>query len=76
MECLEGKVVNSRREKIKMRVFLALYIIFAILTFIGGFMVITERLDDAGYAVIPMLFGLIFSVLYRNSKKAIEENKQ
>lgn len=68
--------MNSKREKTKMRVFLALYIIFVILTFIGGFMVITQRLDNAGYAVIPMLFALIFSVLYRNSKKAIEENEQ
>lgn len=68
--------MNGKREKIKMRVFLALYIIFVILTFIGGFMVITKRLDNAGYAVIPMLLALIFSVLCRNSKKAIEENKQ
>ncbi len=67
--------MDMNREKIKMKVFLTLYIIFAILTFIGAAMVITHKLDSAGYAVIPMLFGVIFSMLYRNSKKAIEENK-
>ena len=59
-----------------MRAFFALYIIFAILTFVGAFMVITKRFDNAGYAVIPMLFGLVFCVLYRKSKKTIERNKQ
>ena len=35
-----------------------------------------HKVNNAGYTVIPMLIGLIFSMLYRNSKKAIEENKQ
>lgn len=67
--------MDMNREKIKMKVFMILDIIFVILTFIGAAMVITHRVDNAGYAVVPMLFGLVFNMLYRNSKKAIEENK-
>ncbi len=65
---------NLKKEKLKKNVFLVIYIIFVILTFIGAFMVITHKVNNAGYTVIPMLFGLIFSMLYRNSKKAIKEN--
>ena len=36
---------------------------------VGGYFVIIHKLDNAGYSVIPMLFTLIFSILYRNSKK-------
>jgi predicted tellurium resistance membrane protein TerC len=68
--------MNIKKEKIKMKIFLILYIVFAILVFIGAFMVITERVNNAGYSVIPMLFAVVFGILYRNSKKAIEENKQ
>ena len=39
-------------------------------------MVITKRLNNVGYVVIPMLFAIVFSILYRNSKKAIEENNK
>lgn len=55
-------------------IFVSASLIFAILTFIGGYLVITHKLDNAGYSVIPMLFTLIFSILYRNSKK--EENNK
>ena len=68
--------MNGKRERIRMKAFLILYIIFAMLTFIAGCMVITKRLNNAGYAVIPMLFALIFGALCRKSKKAIEELKQ
>lgn len=65
---------NMKREKIKKYIFLVLYIIFVVLTLIGAFMVITNKVNNAGYAVIPMLFGLIFAMFYRNSKNAIKEN--
>lgn len=68
--------MNIKKEQIKMKVFLILYIVFAILGFIGAFMVITKRLNNVGYVVIPMLFAIVSSIFYRNSKKAIEENKQ
>lgn len=37
---------------------------------------ITHKVNNVGYTVIPMLIGIVFSMLYRNSKKAIEENKE
>lgn len=57
------------KEKLKVKIFLILSLVFAILTFIGGYLVITHKLDNAGYSAIPMLFTLTFSILYRNSKK-------
>ena len=68
--------MNIKKEQIKMKIFLILYIAFAILGFIGTFMVITKRLNSAGYIVIPMLFAIVSSMFYRNSKKSIEENKK
>ena len=67
--------MNIKKEQIKMKIFLILYIVFVILGFIGAFMVITKRLNSVGYVVIPMLFAIVSSILYRNSKKEIEENK-
>ena len=68
--------MDIKKEQIKMKIFLILYTIFTILGFIGAFMVITKRLNNAGYVIIPMLFATAFSIFYRKSKKAIEENKQ
>ena len=68
--------MDIKKEQIKMKIFLILYTIFTILGFIGAFMVITKRLNNAGYVVIPMLFATVFSIFYRKSKKVIEENKQ
>lgn len=68
--------MDIKKEQIKMKIFLILYTIFTILGFIGAFMVITKRLNNAGYVVIPMLFAAVFSIFYRKCKNAIEENKQ
>ena len=65
---------NLKKEKMKKNIFLSLCIVFCILTFIGAFLCITEKVNNAGYAIIPMLIELVFNSLYRNSKKAIEEN--
>lgn len=54
----------------KIKVFLFLNIIFTILTFIGCYMIFTNKVDNAGYSVVPMVFAVTFNVLYRNSKKA------
>ena len=56
------------KEKLKVKIFLILSFVL-ILTLISGYLVITHKLDNAGYSVIPMLFTLTFSILYRNSKK-------
>ncbi len=61
--------MNFNKEKLKVKVFLILSFIFAIVTLVCGYLVITHKLDNAGYSVIPMLFTLTFSILYRNSKK-------
>ncbi len=61
--------MNFKVKQLKVKIFLILSLIFAILTLIGGYMVITHKLDNAGYSTIPMLFTVTFSVLYRNSKK-------
>ena len=57
------------KEKLKAKIFLILSLCFAILTLISGYLVITHNLDNVGYSAIPMLFTLIFSILYRNNKK-------
>ena len=56
-------------KKLKSKIFLIVTIIFAILTLVCGYLVIVHKLDDAGYVVIPMIFALTFSILYRNCKK-------
>lgn len=58
-----------KKDNVKIKIFLILGIIFSILTLINGYLVITNKLDNAGYSVIPMLFAITFSVLYRNGKK-------
>lgn len=75
------KIANKPKEILNLEVlvmskktiFLALYIVFLILTFIGVFLVLSRKVDNARYSVIPMLFGLIFASLYHKAKK--DENK-
>ncbi len=66
--------MKSNKKQLKTRILLILSLIFAVLTFVGGYMVITHKVDNAGYSVVPMLFTLIFSLFYRNSKQD-EKNK-
>lgn len=68
--------MDLKKEELKKKVFFVLYLIFFALAIVGAILCITHKVSNAGYAVIPMWIGLAFSVLYRNSKKAIEENKQ
>lgn len=63
-----------KKEKMKKNIFFGLCVVFAVLTVIGAVLCIIGKADNAGYAIIPMLMELIFNSLYRNSKKAIEEN--
>lgn len=56
------------KEKFKTKIYLIVSLIFATLTLIGGYLVITHKLDNAGYSVVPMLFTLVFSIFYKNSK--------
>jgi len=66
--------MNIKKEKIKMEIFLILYVIFLILTFVGAaYNIFNREQANVGYAVIPMLFGLVFVGLYRNCKKRIDK---
>ena len=67
--------MELKKEKIKRNIFLALQIIFLILTFIGATLVIMKKLDNAGYAIIPMLWSLIFGGFTRESQKKIKDNE-
>ena len=68
--------MDIKKEKIKRNIFLALSIIFLILTIIGAILVFTKRVDNVGYAVIPMLWSLIFSGFMRASQKKINDNSK
>ena len=61
------------KEKLKVKIFLILSLVFAILTLISGYLVITHKLDNAGYSVIPMLFTLTL-VYYIEIAKKIKSN--
>lgn len=65
---------DLKKETMKKNIFLGLCILFCALTFFGAFLCILGKVDNAGYAIIPMLIELVFNSLYRNSKKAIAEN--
>lgn len=65
-----------KKEKVKMKIYLILYIIFVILTFVGaGYNIVNREQANVGFAVIPMLFGLVFAGLYRDCKKRIDNSK-
>lgn len=50
----------------KEKIFRILTFIFMIITFIGaGYVLMNNGYANAGYAVIPMLFALIFSILQK-----------
>lgn len=68
--------MNLKREELKKKIFFILYLVFFVLTIVGAILCITRKVNNAGYAVISMIIGLVFSMLYRNSKKAIEENNK
>lgn len=65
---------NLKKEIMKKNIFLGCCIVFCALTLSGAILCMTEKVNNAGYAIIPMLMELVFNSLYRNSKKAIEEN--
>lgn len=69
--------MKLEKEKLKMRIYLILYIIFLIITFISaGYVIYNKGQTSPGLAIISMLFGLIFIVLYRDSKNKIKDNEK
>lgn len=65
---------NVKRLVIKKRILWGIYIVFTVLTLIGAIGVLLGKFGNAGYAVVPMVFMLMFHTFYLNCKKAIEEN--
>ena len=54
----------------KSKIYLILSIVFVILTFLGaGYVLYNKGMVSSGYAIVPMLFGIIFQQLYSKSKK-------
>ena len=68
--------MDLKKEKTKRNIFFVLQIIFLILTFVGATLVIMKKVDNAGYALIPMLWSLIFGGFMRESQKRINENSK
>lgn len=65
--------MDKKREQIKMKIYYVLYIVFTVATYIAAFLVMTRKWDNVGGAVILMLFGVMFGICYKNSKKALEK---
>lgn len=66
--------MDLKKEKLKMKIYLILYIIFLILTFVSaGYVIYHKGEASPGLAIVSMLFGLIFIGLYRESKKKIKK---
>jgi len=62
--------MKLEKDKLKKRIYLILYIIFLIITFISaGYVIYTKGQTNPGLAIVSMLFGLIFAGLYRDAKK-------
>ena len=54
---------------IKAKIYLALQIIFTILTFIGFVLLFIGKIDNAGMSICCMVISLIFGVFYKDSTK-------
>lgn len=66
------------KRKVSIRIFaLVMSIIFMLLTFAGaGYVLINHGQVNAGYAVIPMSFCLVFTGIYSGQKKKQQEKNQ
>jgi hypothetical protein len=54
---------------IKAKIYLALQIIFTILTFVGFVLLFIGKIDNAGMSICCMVISLIFGVFYKDSTK-------
>ena len=54
---------------IKAKIYLALQIIFTILTFVGFVLLYIGKIDNAGMSICCMVISLIFGVFYKDSTK-------
>ena len=54
---------------IKAKIYLALQIIFTILSFVGFVLLFIGKIDNAGMSICCMVISLIFGVFYKDSTK-------
>ena len=54
---------------IKAKIYLALQIIFTILTFVGFVLLFIGKIYNAGMSICCMVISLIFGVFYKDSTK-------
>lgn len=66
--------MNLKKEKMKRNIFFILQCVFVVLTLIGTVLVIVKKVNNAGYAVIPMVWSLVFGAFARESQKKINDN--
>lgn len=66
--------MNLKKEKMKRNIFFILQCVFAVFTLTGAILVIVKKVDNAGYAVVPMVWSLVFGVFVRESQKKINDN--
>lgn len=58
-----------KKLSMKSKIYLSLQIIFMILTFVGGILLLIGKVDNAGMSVCCMAISLGFGNLYNLSKK-------
>ncbi len=63
-----------RKLSMKSKIYLALQILFVILTFVGFILLLIGKLNNAGMSIICMVFSLMFGNLFRDSKN-VKNNK-
>jgi len=69
--------MDLKKEKLKMKIYLILYIIFLIITFISaGYVIYNKGETNTGLAIVSMVFGIIFVGLYNETKKRIMKQKK
>ncbi len=59
---------KTKKLSLKSKIFLSLQIIFMVLTFVGGILLFTDTLDNAGMSVCCMAMCLAFGSLYSSSR--------
>jgi len=60
----------------KAKIYFILLVLFTILTFAGAIYVIRNNGEpNAGYACIPMTFGLVFGGLFHTTRNEINKKK-
>ena len=66
--------MKKKNLKKKAKIYFILFLLFIILTFIGAIYVINNKGEvNAGYACVPMLFGIAFGALFNKVRNEINK---